>query len=90
MHIIMNTFLSILGLIFLITYIYYIFKIRYRNENTLKNNIITESVGAMLMLTGLVSSIINGSLILSILFGVVFLIDIFMVIYYVKTKETLR
>ena len=86
----MNTFLSILGLIFLITYIYYIFKIRYRNENTLKNNIITESVGAMLMLTGLVSSIINGSLILSILFGVVFLIDIFMVIYYVKTKETLR
>lgn len=82
--------LSIISIILAIVYLFFIYKIYYRKEDTLKNNIVAESIGAVLMLSVLIGSITKGITWLAILSGIIFLLDICMVVCYVVTKKTFR
>ena len=86
----MSTFFIVISIIVTILYVYYIYKIRYRNENTLKNNIKVDSTGALLMLLCTIGAIIKGITWLAISSGIIMVVDICMVIYYITTKKTLR
>lgn len=86
----MITFFGIVSIILVIAYVFFIYKVRYLNENTLKNNIITESIGAALMLIIMIGALFKGITWLAISSGIVLLFDVCMVIYYIVTKKTLR
>ena len=86
----MDIFLIVISIIVTILYMYFIYKIRYRNENTLMNNIKVDSTGALLMLLCMVGAIIKGVTWLAISTGIIMAVDICMVIYYIVTKKTLR
>ena len=69
---------------------YFIYNIHYSNKNTLKNNIKVDSTGALLMLLWMIAAIIKGVTWLAISSGIIMVIDICMVIYYIVAKKTLR
>jgi hypothetical protein len=56
----------------------------------LKNNIKVDSTGALLMLLWMIAAIIKGVTWLAISSGIIMVIDICMVIYYIVAKKTLR
>ena len=86
----MSTFFIVISIIVAILYMYFIYKIHYSNENTLKNNIKVDSTGALLMLLWMIAAIIKGVTWLAISSGIIMVIDICMVIYYIVAKKTLR
>jgi low temperature requirement protein LtrA len=86
----MKAFFIIVSIILVIAYLFFIYKIRYRNENTLENNIKVDSTGALLMLLWMIAAIIKGATWLAISSGIIMVIDICMVIYYIVAKKTLR
>ena len=86
----MSIFLKFFSAIVFIAYLFFLYKIRFLKENTVINNIILDSIGALLMICVLIASIVKSVTWLTVLSSIILIFDIANVIYYIISNKTLR